>query len=142
MEQSNGRGENELDSCFSQPHPRRIANVVPGASPQCQTNRKAVATPNRSSVVPELPTFDEAGLPGYELATWGGYTLPARAPHDRVLRLNAEINKTLVSPSLAKSIAERGGTVIGGTPEQFVDHMNRETAKWAKVIKAAGITPQ
>lgn len=101
-----------------------------------------VTSLKRSLVVPEVPTFDEAGVPGYELATWGGYAFPARTPRDRVLRLNTEINKALVSPSLAKAIVERGGITIGGTPEQFADHMKREIAKWAGVIKAAGIKPQ
>jgi tripartite-type tricarboxylate transporter receptor subunit TctC len=101
-----------------------------------------ITSQKRSPVVPEVPTFDEAGVAGYELATWGGYALPARAPLDRVLRLNAEINKALVSPPVSKSIAERGGTAIGGTPEQFAAFLRSETGKWTKVIKAAGITPQ
>ena len=101
-----------------------------------------VTSLKRSPIVPEVPTFDEAGLPGYELTTWGGYALPARAPRALVLRLNAEINKALVSPSVSKSIAERGGTAIGGTPEQFAEHLRKEIEKWAKVIKAAGIKPQ
>jgi tripartite-type tricarboxylate transporter receptor subunit TctC len=101
-----------------------------------------VTSLKRSPVAPEVPTFDEAGLPGYELTTWGGYALPARAPRDLVLRLNAELNKALSSPSVSKSIAERGSTAIGGTPEQFAEFLRRETAKWAAVIKAAGIKPQ
>ena len=59
-----------------------------------------------------------------------------------VLRLNAEINKALSSPSVSKSIADRGSNPIGGTPEQFAEHIRRETEKWAKVVKAAGIKPQ
>ena len=102
----------------------------------------AVATLKRSPVAPELPTIDEAGVPGYEITAWGGYSFPARTPRGLVLRLNAEINKALSSPSVSKSIADRGSTAIGGTPEQFAEHLRRETEKWGKVIKAAGIKPQ
>ena len=59
-----------------------------------------------------------------------------------VLRLNAEINKALSSPSVSKSIADRGSTPIGGTPEQIAEHLRKETEKWGKVIRAAGIKPQ
>jgi tripartite-type tricarboxylate transporter receptor subunit TctC len=58
------------------------------------------------------------------------------------MRLNAEINKALISPSVSKSITERGSTPLGGTPEQFVEHIRKETERWAKVIRSAGIKPQ
>jgi tripartite-type tricarboxylate transporter receptor subunit TctC len=96
----------------------------------------------RSPVLPELPTIDESGIAGFEMGNWGGYSVPARTPRDLVLRLNSELNKALLSPSVSKSIAERGSTPVGGTPEQFAEHLKRETAKWAAVIKAAGIKPQ
>ena len=102
----------------------------------------AVATLKRAPLVPELPTIDEAGIAGYELTTWAGYALPARAPRDLVVRLNAEINKALSSPSVSKAMADRGAIPIGGTPAQFAEHLRRETVKLAGVIKAAGIKPQ
>jgi tripartite-type tricarboxylate transporter receptor subunit TctC len=102
----------------------------------------AVATLKRSPVVPDLPTIDEAGVAGYEITPWGGYALPARTPRDLVLRLNAELNKALLSPSVSKAMADGGSTPIGGTPEQFTEHLRKETEKWAKVIKGAGIKPQ
>lgn len=101
-----------------------------------------VSSLKRSSAIPEVPTVDEAGVPGYEFSTWGGYALPAGAPRAALARLNAEINKALAKPSIAKVIIDRGGTPIGGTPEHFAEHLKRETVKWAGVIKAAGIKPQ
>jgi tripartite-type tricarboxylate transporter receptor subunit TctC len=71
-----------------------------------------------------------------------GYLLPARAPRDIVLRLNAEINKALVSPAVMEKFLANGSLVGGGTPEQFAEYLRRDTAKWAGVIKAAGIKPQ
>jgi tripartite-type tricarboxylate transporter receptor subunit TctC len=101
-----------------------------------------VTSLKRSPVFPELPTLDEAGITGFEVTNLGGYAFPARPLRDLVLQLNAEMNKVLLSPSLLKGIADRGATAVGGTPEQFAEHLKRETAKWAGVIKAAGIKPQ
>jgi tripartite-type tricarboxylate transporter receptor subunit TctC len=101
-----------------------------------------VTSLKRSPVVPEAPTLDESGIPGFEITGGNGYSFPARTPRELVLRLNAELNKALLSPSVLKGLADRGSTPIGGTPEQFAEHLRKETEKWAKVIKAAGITPQ
>ena len=92
--------------------------------------------------VPDIPTIAESGVPGYEMVTSSGYLLPARTPRDIVLRLNAEINKALTSPAVSEKFAANGSVIAGGTPEQFVEHLRRETAKWAGVIKTAGIKPQ
>jgi tripartite-type tricarboxylate transporter receptor subunit TctC len=101
-----------------------------------------VTSLKRSPVLPDLPTLDEAGLPGYEVTAWGGYAVPAGVPRNLVLRLNAEINTALASPFVSKSITDRGSLAIGGTPEFAADFVRRETEKWGKVIKAAGIKPQ
>jgi tripartite-type tricarboxylate transporter receptor subunit TctC len=77
----------------------------------------------------------------FEIAISGGYSFPAHTPRDLVLRLNAEINKALLSPFVSKSFADRGATPMGGTPEHFAEHLRREIVKWAGVIKAAGIKP-
>jgi tripartite-type tricarboxylate transporter receptor subunit TctC len=102
----------------------------------------AVTSLQRSAVLPDLPTLDESGLPGYELTGWSGMAVPAGTPRDIVLRLNAEINKALSSPAVVKGIASRGGARAGGTPEEFGEHVRRETERLAKLIKAVGIKPQ
>lgn len=101
-----------------------------------------VTSLKRLPAAPELPTLDEAGVPGYEVTGWGGYVVPTKAPRNIVLRLNAEINKALSSPSVLKGFDVRGSTPGGGTPEQFAELMRTETEKWGKVIKAAGIKPR
>ncbi len=118
-----------------------LSSILPHAR-SGRVRALGVTSLKRSPVAPEVPTLDEAGVPGYEFTSWGGYAFPARTPRDIVLRLNAEINKALLSPSVLKSFADRGSTAAGGTPEQFAEHLKRETAKWAGVIKAAGIKPQ
>jgi tripartite-type tricarboxylate transporter receptor subunit TctC len=101
-----------------------------------------VTTLQRLSIVPDIPTIAESRVPGYEMAPSGGYVLPARTPHDIVLRLNAEINKALTSPVIAEKFTADGSVIADGTPEQFAAHLRRETMQWTTVIKGAGITPQ
>ncbi len=102
----------------------------------------AVTSLKRSAALPELPTLDEAGLPGFELTGWSGLAVPAGVPRDIVLRLNAEINKALLSPTVTKGMAIRGGTPMGGTPEEFAEHVRKETERLGKLVKAVGIKPQ
>lgn len=122
-----------------------VCDSNPALLPHVRSGRVraiAVTTLKRSSALPEVPTVDESGIPGFEITVWGGFSFPARTPLELVLRLNAEFNKALLSPSISKSITDRGSTPVGGTPERFAEHLKRETAKWAGVSKAAGIKPQ
>ena len=101
-----------------------------------------VTSPKRSPVLPDLPTVAEQGLPGYEIMPWSGYVVPKQTPTSIVTRLNAEFNKALFSPAVSDRLAAIGSTPVGGTPEQFAEHVRKETSKWAQVIKAVGIKPQ
>jgi tripartite-type tricarboxylate transporter receptor subunit TctC len=102
----------------------------------------AVTSIKRSAAIPELPTLDEAGLPGYEYTGWSGMAVPKGVPRAIVVQLNAEINKALLSPAVTKGIASRGGTPVGGTPEEFAEQVRKETARLGKLIKSVGIKPQ
>jgi tripartite-type tricarboxylate transporter receptor subunit TctC len=102
----------------------------------------AVTALKRNPALPDLPTLDEAGLPGYELTGWSGMAVPAGVSRDVVQRLNAEINKALASPTVIKGVASRGGSPMGGTPERFGAHVRKETERLAKLIKSVGIMPQ
>ena len=101
----------------------------------------AVTSIKRSSAVPDLPTIDEGGIPGFEVTPWSGYMFPVRVPRAIVMRLNAEINKALLTQNVQEKFLSVGYTVGGGTPEQFAEFNRRETEKWGKVIRAAGIKP-
>jgi tripartite-type tricarboxylate transporter receptor subunit TctC len=98
----------------------------------------AVTGLKRSPVMPELPTVAET-LPGFEVTTWNGLMAPAATPKEIVARLNAEVVKLLKAPATMKRMTELGLDTIASTPEQFADHLRRETDKWAKVVKAAGV---
>ena len=99
----------------------------------------AVTGVKRSATVPELPTMNEAGVKGYESATWYGVLAPAKTPRDIVTRLNADVVAILKQPDVHDRLSKEGAEPVGSTPEQFSAYMKAEIAKWAKVIKAAGI---
>ena len=92
----------------------------------------------RSPVFPQVPAIAEAGVPGYETAAWGGVAVPAGTPREVVARLNAEINKALLTSALKEKFAAIGADPVGGTPEQFAALVKSETPKWAAVIKQSG----
>jgi len=99
----------------------------------------AVTTPARSKVLPDLPTINESGVPGYENSTWFGVIAPAGTPPAIVGRLNAELVKASQSPEIVERIAPDGGEPVGSTPDQFGRHIATEIARWRKVVKDAGI---
>ena len=90
-------------------------------------------------MLPEVPTIAESGLPGYESMQWYGLILPARTPKNIVDFLYRELMAILQEPQVRTRLTEEGGDVVGSTPDQFSAYIKVETAKWAKVIKAAHI---
>ena len=99
----------------------------------------AVSTAQRSALAPDVPTVAEAGVPGYELAVWFGVLAPAGTPREIINRLNAEIVKALNSADIRDRFAKQGVEVKTSTPEQFSEFLKSEVARWAKVVKEAGI---
>ncbi|HEV7802984.1 MAG TPA: tripartite tricarboxylate transporter substrate binding protein [Burkholderiales bacterium] len=97
-----------------------------------------VTSLRRSPALPELPTISESGLPGFEVTTWSGVVVPAGVPKTIVARLNAEINKALVSQNAKDRLAGNGYDLVGGTPEQFAELVEKEMTKWAEVVKRTG----
>jgi len=98
----------------------------------------AVTTATRSEALPEVPTLSDF-LPGFESSQWYGVGAPSGTPADVVIKLNKEINAGLADPQLKARITELGGEPMSMTPDDFRKHITDETAKWAKVIKFAGI---
>jgi len=96
----------------------------------------------RWAQLPELPTLDEAGVPGYQFDTWYGAHAPAKTPRPIVMRLNAEINKALQVPALRAKLSESGLDPAGGTPEEFTKFMRAETERMRKIIVASGAKPE
>jgi len=99
----------------------------------------AVSSKARSQFAPDLPTVDEAGVPGYDVSVWFGVLTVAGTPPEIVKRLNTEMVKILTSPEVKERISRSGVDVVAGTPEHFSGFLRAEVARWAKVINEAGI---
>ena len=100
----------------------------------------AVTSARRIPVLPDLPTMVEAGVPGYEATAWFGMVGPAGMPHEIVAKLNQEIGRVLRMPDVLGRIAQQGSAeIVGGSPEQFGEFIRAEGAKWADVVKRAGV---
>ena len=99
----------------------------------------AVTTAKRSAGAPDLPTMQEAGVPGYEVAGWYGVLAPAKTPQPIIEKLNREIVRILHSPEMAERLEADGSEPVGNTPQQFGTHIRTEIAKWKKVVTEAGI---
>ena len=98
----------------------------------------AVTSAKRSQVLPDLPTFNESGLPGFDAAAWQGVVVPAGTVPEIVTRLNAEINKALQDPGVRARLAGQGADVIGSTPSEYAAYIRAEMPRWAKAIKDSG----
>ena len=96
----------------------------------------------RSSVLPDVPTIAEAGVPGYEATIWLGIMAPAGTPAAIVDKLNGEINKVLQRPETREAWAKQGAEPLVMTPAEFDKYMRADIDKWAKVIQTAGIKVQ
>ena len=93
----------------------------------------------RSAVLPEVPTFTEAGVPGVEMNFWMGVVAPAGTPRPVVARINAEFNRVQKLPAIRDKLAAQGIDAAGGTPEEFAARMRADLAAYTRVIKATGI---
>ena len=114
---------------------------VPSIGPHVKAGRVrglGVSSPKRAAQFPDVPTIAEAGVPGYETNSWGGVIGPARMPVEIVTRLNTEIRKALAAPAVVERYRQLDTEPDGGTPEQFMQLVRRETPKWAEVIRRSG----
>ncbi|WP_409450619.1 tripartite tricarboxylate transporter substrate binding protein [Aquabacterium sp. J223] len=102
----------------------------------------AVLSPKRSSLLPEVPTLQEAGVSGVELDAWAGMLAPAGTPAPVIRRLHAEITKIVATPDFRERLAALNYEPAGTTPEQFMQLIVADTAKWAKAVKATNFKVQ
>lgn len=101
-----------------------------------------VTSARRASGVPDIPTIAEAGVPGYDAVQWFGILAPAGTPREIVTKLHGGVVRALQDAEIRKRFITDGAEPVGSTPEEFAELIRRDTAKWAKVIKDAGIKPQ
>jgi tripartite-type tricarboxylate transporter receptor subunit TctC len=102
-----------------------------------------VTARNRAISLPDVPTLDSMGLKGFELTQWQAIAAPAGTPRPVVDRLHREIVEALKKPDVMDRLATQGGSdIVGSTPEEFAQVIRNDLAKYAKLVKAAGIQPQ
>jgi len=99
----------------------------------------AVTSLKRLAAFPDLPTVSESGFKGYEVTGWFGFVAPVKTPRSVVQRLNAAVVQSVRMPELQERLGNQGAELIGSTPEAFGAYLKSEQAKWAKVIRQAGI---
>jgi tripartite-type tricarboxylate transporter receptor subunit TctC len=104
-----------------------------------QVRALGTSAAKRSSVLPDLPTIAEAGVPGYESTIWIGIMAPAGTPKPIVDKLNAEINKVIRKPEVLAAWDKQGAVPLVMTPAEFDAYLRKDIEKWAGVVKAAGL---
>jgi tripartite-type tricarboxylate transporter receptor subunit TctC len=115
--------------------------TLPTTVPHIRSGRLralAVASLKRVTPLPEVPTLDESGFPGYEATAWNGLLAPAGTSYDVITRLNVAAAQILTSREMKERLAAQGTQVIADTPDQFAVYLRSEVVKWAKVVKMSG----
>ena len=117
---------------------------LPIALPQVRAGKvraHAVTSAQRFALPPEIPTATQAGLPAFESTTWFAMFAPARTPQPVIRRLNRDMVEAIGSAEMTKWLAAQGAEPTPGSPADLTAFLAAEIAKWTRVIKAAGITP-
>jgi tripartite-type tricarboxylate transporter receptor subunit TctC len=139
------RGSGDARTSVIGGHVQMMIDAITTMAPTVQAGQvRAMGTTGlkRSSVLPDVPTIDEAGVPGYEATIWLGIMAPAGTPAPIVSKLNTEINKVLSRPDVKEGWAKQGAVAFNMTPAEFDAYLRKDIEKWAGVIKSAGIKVQ
>jgi tripartite-type tricarboxylate transporter receptor subunit TctC len=126
-------------------HTKAINATISTLSPHIRGGKLraiGVSGTKRSAVLPDVPTIEEGGVPGYDAGNWIGIAAPAGTPEAVIARLHKEISAMLELPDIQKQIASDGSEILRMSPSEFAKYMDDEMAKWGKVVKTAGITAQ
>ena len=105
-----------------------------------QARAIAVSTLKRAAILPDTPTFDQSGAPGFELSSWQGLFGPRGLPMPVLRRLHAALIAALGDPIVRTRLTEFGSEPVGSTPEQFLAYMEQELPKWGELVKISGAT--
>ena len=139
------KGSGEARSAVMGGHVQMMFDAVTAMKGNIEAGQvRALATTGtaRSSVLPDVPTASEAGVPGYEATIWLGIMAPAGTPKEIVERLNSEIARIVAKPSIKEAWAKQGAVPMTMSPAEFGAFMKSDIDKWAGVIQRAGIKMQ
>jgi len=118
-------------------------DAIGSSLPQIKAGRfraLAVTTATRAPVLPDVPTVQEAGVPGFDVSVWYGVFAAAGTPQPIVQKLNAEFIRAMNVPEVKERVEALGYQVVGSTPAQLDAHVRSEITRWARVVKEAGVT--
>ena len=119
--------------------------TLPAVVPQIRAGRVraiGLAAKERNTAVPDVPTMAELGLPDFEVGTWSGLIGPKGIPADIVQKINKAVAEVVAEEAVRKRLVDEGSEIMTMSPAEFGAFMRKENARWVKVIKDAGITPQ
>ena len=122
-------------------HVQTCFDAIPPVIPHIRSSRVralAIANPQRFAALPDVPTFTEAGLPGYKFGSWFGIFAPGGTSRDLVTTLNTAMVRILNAPSMKERLAPLGAEPMPDTPEAFAALVKSEMAKYAKIVRASG----
>jgi tripartite-type tricarboxylate transporter receptor subunit TctC len=139
------RGSGDARTSVIGGHVQMMIDAITTMAPTAQNGQvRALGSTGqmRSSVMPDVPTIAEAGVPGYEATIWLGIMAPAGTPKAVVDKLNGEITKVLALPDLKAQWAQQGAQSLSMTPAEFEAYLRKDIEKWANVIQTAGIKVQ
>jgi tripartite-type tricarboxylate transporter receptor subunit TctC len=135
------RGSGEARNAVIGGHVQMMIDAVTTMAPNVeagQVRALGVSGQSRSSVLPNVPTIAEAGVPGYEATIWLGFMAPKGTPEAIVQKLNTEIQKVLKRDDIKQDWAKQGATPLLMSPAEFGDYINKDIEKWAKLIAMSG----
>lgn len=138
-----GSGQAEIDVAGG--HVQFMIDSLPAALPNIKSGRtRAIATTDRkrAAALPDAPTIDESGLPGYELTTWWGIAAPADTPKEIISRLNKDIASVTALSDVKELLASQGAEPRTGTPEEFASYIRAQIEFYRKIVADAGIAPE
>ena len=115
---------------------------VTSAVPQVKSRRLralGITSSERAPALPEVPTIAEAGVPGYEVVSWFGLFVPTGTPREAMAKISGEFAKLAAAPDFREMLVRQGTTPVPPNAELLAAQMRDDTARWAKVIRAAGL---
>ena len=122
-------------------HVQIMFDGIPSSLPLVRSGKLralALTSKNRSASAPDIPTVSET-IPGFEATGWFAIYVPAKTPKEIILKLNQEVNRILEMPDVKKRYADLGADVVGGSPEQLREQVQKESIKWSELIRVNGI---
>jgi tripartite-type tricarboxylate transporter receptor subunit TctC len=124
-------------------HVKIVVDNITTAAPVAKNGRAraiAISTLKRAAILPDTPTFNESGAPGFELSSWQGLFGPPNLPAPVLQRLSAAMRAAVADPTVRMRLIEFGSEPVGSSPEEFLAYIKAELPKWGELVRRSGAT--